>query len=940
MCSSLCRVMTVIAFVGRLAAAPVAADGPLFDYRQIELDNGLKVITLEDFSCPIVAVHLWYHVGSKDEHPERQGFAHMFEHMMFRGTDRLGPTDHFDYIHRTGGDCNAYTAFDQTVYVQTVPANQLEMVLHLEAERMAFLKIDQEAFDTERKVVEEERRLWLNRPYGTVPEKILPEIFTVHPYRWLTIGNIAHLRAASVAELREFWTRYYVPNNATLVIVGAVKHEDAHSLARKTFGWIPRYPDPPRVTVREPMPTESKTITIKADNAPSPVVGMVFRTVPAGHDDYVPIQMLASILGGGPSSRLYRKIVAEDQSAVIAAAGAYSLEHDGGIGAGAVLAPFGGDPKKVLATIEAEITRLREERVTSEELDKARNQMLKGVVMGTLTVESKASLLGNAAVVEGDVSRVNRQIDDVRRVTTDDLLRVAREYLAPDRAYRVTVERNLLGMLLGRAKSEEAAPITATPETDPPPPGRPGLQRPAQLAATPPMAPPLETIPRPDIRSTILDNGLKVVVVRNAEVPFVTMQLGLLAGGWTEDKPGTANMALAMLTKGTQGRTEAQLAAEGDRYAISLGGSANMDTASVSASCVRDQASRAMELLADVVLHPTFPEDEFEKLRRQTRTGLAIASAEPSYIADRELRRRLFGTHPYSRTPTGEVEDLDALVVDDLSAWWTRIARPADARLIIAGDVEFDAAVAMARSALGGWKSNDAGPSYQASPPAPAATGPTHIYLVDRQGPQSQIRFGQIGMTRAHPGYFTSRVVSGYFGGAFGSRLNETIRVKRGLTYGASGGWSAERFAGTFRVSTFSKNETTVAAVKAIFEELERLRGEPPAADELARTKSYIIGSFPGDRETPQQVAGDVWLRESLGLPDDYFDRMLSAVRTVTADQCAALAREALDPQTLVVVVVGPASQLKDELAAVAPVTVVGRSEPVADDDAEAQEAR
>src|SRR6516162_2265308 len=209
------RVLGIIFFL-LIAVKPVpGADKPLFDYRDLTLENGLRVITLEDPSCPIAAVHLWFHVGSKDERPERQGFAHMFEHMMFRGTDHLGRTDHFDLIRKTGGNCNASTSFDQTVYVQTLPANQLELALWLESERLGFLRIDQTSFDTERKVVEEERRLGLNRPYGTVFEKVLKEMFKVHPYGWTPIGNIAHLRASAAQDLRDFWMRFYIPNNAT-----------------------------------------------------------------------------------------------------------------------------------------------------------------------------------------------------------------------------------------------------------------------------------------------------------------------------------------------------------------------------------------------------------------------------------------------------------------------------------------------------------------------------------------------------------------------------------------------------------------------------------------------------------------------------------------------------------------------------------------------------
>ena len=278
-----------VAFLGLmavlLAVAPVTgADEPTrsatYDYRQITLENGLRVITLEDHSCPIVSVQIWYHVGSKDEDPQRQGFAHMFEHMMFRGTDRLGPTDHFELIRRTGGTTNGYTNFDSTTYLETLPSNQLELALWLEAERMALLQIDQESFETERKVVEEERRMGLNRPFGTLMENMMAEMFKVHPYHWTPIGNIPHLRTAKVQELRDFWHRYYVPNNATLVVVGDVQHETAQQLARKYLGWIPRVDDPGRVTIREPMPTELREVTLQEQNAPVPLVMIAYRTVP------------------------------------------------------------------------------------------------------------------------------------------------------------------------------------------------------------------------------------------------------------------------------------------------------------------------------------------------------------------------------------------------------------------------------------------------------------------------------------------------------------------------------------------------------------------------------------------------------------------------------------------------------------------------------------
>ena len=348
-----------------------------FPYKEIVLDNGLRVLSLEDPGSGVVAVQLWYHVGAKDEQAGRQGFAHMFEHMMFRGTDRLGPEDHFKYVRRTGGDCNAYTSFDQTVYIQELPANQLELALWLEAERMAFLRIDQASYDTERKVVEEERRLGLNRPYGTVPEKLLAELFPGQTYGWSPIGNIAHLRAAAVGELRDFWQRYYVPNNATLVVVGGIKHDDVQRLAKKYFGWMPREADPPRVAADAAGPFKSRTITIKDDNAPAPAVGMVWRTVPARRRR----RRAAATARHHPRRRRVEpalpRIGRREANGGRRRGDASSrLENAGMFGAGAVMSPFSRSGPQVLEAIRRHVEKLRTEPVTEKELLKAKNQTL------------------------------------------------------------------------------------------------------------------------------------------------------------------------------------------------------------------------------------------------------------------------------------------------------------------------------------------------------------------------------------------------------------------------------------------------------------------------------------------------------------------------------------------------------------------------------------
>ncbi len=905
-----------------------AQDKPLLDYKEIKLDNGLRIITLEDFSSPILQVEVWYHVGSKNESPDRQGFAHMFEHMMFRGTDRLGSTDHFDLLRRVGGWCNGTTGFDRTRYFQAVPSNQLDLALWLEAERMSFLKIDQQAFDTERKVVEEERRMGLNQPFGTLVEQGLTEVFKNHPYRWPPIGKISHLRSSSVDELRKFWTKYYTPNNATVVVVGDIKHADAQAAVKKYFGWIPRGEDLAPVKVDEPLPTAPRSVTIREKNAPTPLVGLAYRSVPAGHKDESAIELLATILGDGASSRLYRDLIAQQQIAVKAQAMQNSLEQQGLFIAGAVLPPVGGDPNKVLAALEAQIERIRTEKVTDLELTKARNQALRDVVTATLTVGGKSGMLGQAACVNGDVSIVNRAIADIKAVTAEDILRVAKQYLDPQRVLKVTVERDLgttIAALAGTPaskSSEEDAPLTAEPEKQAPPPGR-GVSRPDDFPAKAPLAKGCDIKIQPKFSRHSLPNGMKVMIVPNNESPFITINLGLLAGAYAEHKVGSCSLAMGMLTKGTAAHTEAELAAELETYAIALGGSGGMDSSMLSASCITDHFDRTMGLLAEAALKPTFPAEEFDKLRKRVRADLAMSAANPSYLADREFDRRLFGSHPYGRTARGELADVEGLSVADLQQWYKEFARPDLAVLIIAGDVTEKSALELAQKYFGEWKAQGPKPEI-ALPPLPKATA-TQIFLVDC-GPmavQSQIRVGQLSITRKHPDYFTTRVVDGYFGRGFGSRLNKSIRVEKGLTYGISGGTVAARFAGDFNINTFTKPESTAKTVAAILDETARLHTVAPTQEEIDDTCSYIAGSFPAGRETPQQVANDLWLIEQEGLPEDYFQQLLSKVTKVTADDCKKMVGNCVDCSKLTIVVVGNAAKIQKDLEAIAPVTVI-----------------
>jgi zinc protease len=902
-----------------------ASDEKLFDYQQITLDNGLEVITLEDFSCPIVSVQVWYQVGSKDEQPDRQGYAHMFEHMMFKGTDRVSEKDHFNLIRKVGGTCNAYTSFDKTVYYETLPADQVELGMWLEAERMSFLTINQESFDTERNVVEEELRMGQNKPYGTLFKKVFANMFDVHPYQWTPIGSLAHLRATSVADLRAFWKKYYLPNNATLIVVGAIEHDKAQQLADEYFGWISAGATPPRITAKEPALKKTKQVVIDDENAPAGQVAIGWRTVPGGTRDEIVLDCLSQILGGGNSSRMYRALVADTQAAVDTMTWSYNLQQDGLFMAEATLAPNADNYETLLEALKKQIVTLQKDGVTDEELEKARNQMLKSMVTTNLTIQSKASLLGNAALTMGDVSKANTMIETIRSVTKKDIRKAAVTYLNTDRMYEFIIKQNT-GMQQVKTDNEDA-PITAEPELKAPPAGRAGLQRPDEYPQEAPLASMDDVSIELNFTEDALDNGLKVMTVPNSEVPFVSVMLGLTNGAWTEVKPATAAITLSMLTKGTARHSEAELAAELERYAISLSAGTDEDTSKLSMNCLTEQLDRGMGLLAEVVLEPTFDQGEFDKLLKQEITGLEIQSQQPRYLASKYFNQVLFGDHPYSRTVKGDVADLKALTPDDLKLWWSKFARPDQATLIFAGDINQQKAMELAQQYLGSWKTDlvETGIMLADIPQAK----PTKIYIVNRPGSvQAQIHVGQIGITRhQQPDYFTGLIAGNYFGGSFHSRLNENLRVKRGLTYGAWGSFRPKAKAGTFEISTFTKNESAAESVKVILELIEEFQTVEPTDAEFYDTKSAITGSFARNRETPQDVAGDLWMIESQHLEKDYFENLFTSLANTSKQDCLELTNNRLDVDKQIIVIIGDAEVLMDELAPLAPVQVIETGE-------------
>jgi zinc protease len=438
------RLLTAPALALALASLPwplsAAVRPPKIPYQLTKLPNGLTVILSEDHSTPIVHLSLWYHVGSKDEPKGRTGFAHLFEHMMFKGSKNVEPEQHTSTISSIGGQVNAYTTEDTTVFWQTVPAQNLPLVLWLEADRMATLRIDETTLKSEREVVKEERRMRIeSQPYGRLQEIIYDQAFTVHPYKHPIIGSMADLEAASVADVRDFYETYYVPENATLCLVGDFDPAQALELITRHFGPVPKAPRAvPRNIPREPPQTKERRLTIEED-WPLPAVVVAHHITYDGDPDAYPLHIASKILSDGQSSRIYRKLVYEDRIALAAFGQGHIIEHPNLFYAVAIVQP-GRTPAEVAAALIAELDRLRNEPISARELQRAKNQFARDYIIGRESVQEKALHLSHAVVLHnGDITTADGEFDIFQGVTAADVQRVARTFFTPENRLVLTI---------------------------------------------------------------------------------------------------------------------------------------------------------------------------------------------------------------------------------------------------------------------------------------------------------------------------------------------------------------------------------------------------------------------------------------------------------------------------------------------------------------------
>ena len=910
-------ILLLAASLGFAAPAAHAAETvPPIVYKQRTLPNGLVVYTSLDKTTPNVTVQVWYGVGSKDDPVGRSGFAHLFEHMMFKAT-RNFPAESIDrFTEDVGGFNNASTYDDFTNYFEVVPANHLERLLWVESQRMGSLVVDEANFKSERDVVKEElRQRVLADPYGRLFSLMVPQAtYATHPYHRPGIGSIEDLDAATIDDVRAFHAAYYRPDNAALIVVGAFDEARLNAWIDKYFGPL-KHPYAPvrRVTAVEPPRKGPGVYEGYGPTVPLPALAITWLGPKAADPDAPALKMLDAILSAGKSSRLYDSLVYDKRIAAQVFSNADLPQQPGNFMVGAVMTS-GHDLAEGEAALLGEVKRLRDAPPSDAELAEAKNELVAGKLRERETIDGRAYALGYALRIEGDAARANTELADLQAVSAADVQRVARKYLAEDRRMTIRYQPET-ARPKGQVEAKAAAPRVASAKYTGP---LSTLAPPAQRQAPPPIGEPIAPV-LPTPAEKTLANGLRVIVARSSDLPLVTADLTVKTGAWA-DPPGlagAAGMTADMLTEGTKTRSAQQIARETEALGATLASGGGLESTSVTLNVMPDKLVPALEIMADVTENPAFAGEELERQRQLALDGLQVAYQQPGSVAGFLAAPIVFGGTPFGHVPTGTPASIARIKTTDLAAIHAAYFRPDNAILALTGDITAEQGFALAEKAFGGW-ARPAAPLPEAPQITPTPT--PRAVAVDMPGAgQAAVTVVRPAIPRSDPAYYTGVVANTVLGGGYSARLNAEIRVKRGLSYGAGSSLIARRTTGSFSARAQTKNESAPQVLDLIRAEMSKLAEAPAGAEELKARKSVLVGGFGRQLATTGGLAdilGDLAL---YGQPLDEITRYTAKVEAVSAADVQAFAAKALTPQGASVIVTGDAKAFAEPLKAKAP---------------------
>jgi zinc protease len=883
-------VVAAVSFSLAIEAQAPTASIPRIPYVKFVLPNGLTLLVHEDRKAPIVAVNVWYHVGSKNEKPGKTGFAHLFEHLMFNGSENF-KDDYFKAVEPIGAtDLNGTTNEDRTNYFQNVPVPALDRVLWLESDRMGHLlgAIDQAVLDEQRGVVQNEKRQGENEPYGkswiTVAENTYPK---GHPYSWSVIGSMEDLEAASLDDVKEWFRTYYGASNAVVVIAGDIAPDEARAKFERYFGDIPA--GPPVIKHQEwPAKRTGTHRQVMQDRVPQARVIKVWNIPGVANTETVALEMAQEILATGKTSRLYKRLVYRDRIATSTVGFTDGREIGGQIWMWADAQP-GGDLAKVERAIDEEIARFLRDGPTPAEVEEARVRLRAGYVRGIERIGGfggKSDILAQGQVYADEPDLIPKKIERAQRTTDEEILAAARRWLS-DGQYVLEVrpfgEYKTLTSTVDRSK---------LPEPGAPPP-----------------------VGFPTVEQATLPNGLKIQLVRRTAVPVVAFSL-LIDAGYAADtsaSPGTARLALDMLDEGTTTRTSEQISERLAALGATISTFSELDASHVALNALGDQLDASLEIYSDVLLNPSFPQKDLDRLKQNTIARIQQEKVQPVSMALRVLPLLLYGSgHAYGMplTGSGTEETVRAMIRDDLQRFYRSWFSPTNATMLVVGDSTMAALRPKLERAFANWKAGE--PPRKEIASLPERQG-TEVYILDRPGAeQTVILSAQLAPPKTYAREMPFQMFNDAFGGAFGSRVNLNLREDKHWSYGAGAFAFDARGQRLWFIYAPVQTDKTKESLQEVVKELRDVTGNRPiSAQELQEAKDRQTRTLAGRWETGGAVLGALREIVGYGLPEDYYATFAGRAAAVTTDDVRAVVKEVLRPDRQVYVLVGDRAKIE-----------------------------
>ncbi|MFD0977287.1 M16 family metallopeptidase [Salinimicrobium gaetbulicola] len=891
-------------------------DGLSIDYEKYELENGLNVVLHQDSSDPIVSVAIQYGVGSNREKKGRTGFAHLFEHMLFQESENVGQDQFFKKIQDAGGTLNGGTWQDGTIYYEVVPNNALEMVMWLESDRMGYLinTVTESAFANQQEVVQNEKRQRVdNNPYGHTGWVIDKNLFPDgHPYSWQVIGELEDLQNATVEDVKEFYDKYYGPNNATLVLAGDFDKAEAKQMIEKYFGEIKRRQEVEPLEVQTVTLDETKRLYHEDNFANAPQLNMVWPAVEQYSKDAYALDFLGEILSDGKEAPLYT-ILVEDKKVTSQPYAFNSADQIAGKFRILVTANAGVDLDSVEAGINEAFALFEKEGVTEKDIERIKAGLETDFYNGISSVLGKSFQLAQYDVFAGDPGYIQEDINNIKAVTKEDVMRVYEKYIK-DKPYVMTsfVPKGQLELITENSEKAEVVEeeITENVETEVAETEAEEIQK-TPSAFDRSVQPEMGDTPKlnvPESWTVTLDNEMEVYGIEQNEIPLVTFSIVIEGGHLLDDlnKNGVANLMSDILMEGTANKTPAELEEAIDL----LGANINMYTSNesivVRGNTLKRNFGKTMDLVQEMLLEPRWDEKELERIKTSTINNIKRNQANPERIAREVYNKLLYGEgHPFAYPTLGTEESVAAITMDDLKAYYNNYFSPNVSRMHVVGDVSKSQVLKAVDGLESNWEAKEVNiPEFDIANERDKAS----LYFVDiPNAKQSVINIGYIALPRTSEDFFPAEVMNYKLGGSFSGNVNLVLREEKGYTYGARSGFSGSKIPGTFTASSSVRTNTTGESVGIFRDEIAKYK-EGISEEDLEFTKNALIKSNARRFETQYSLLGMLQEMSAYDLDPKYIEKEEAVIGAMTLEQHKELANKYLDESKMAYLVVGDAA--------------------------------